>query len=127
MDYPAYIESYNTAHNERQTALRFFTDDVILEDGTNKVQGREQVIKLFEAAHNGISEELIIRAWAQTGETILAELDGKFVSDEDTPNHFFYPFKKGEKARFRFLAAYTVVAGQFSHIRITCWASPLSG
>ncbi|KAJ5508825.1 hypothetical protein N7527_010968 [Penicillium freii] len=58
MDYPAYIESYNIVNNERQTALRFFTEDIILEDGTNKTQGRERVIKMFEEAHNGIREEL---------------------------------------------------------------------
>ncbi|KAJ5977757.1 hypothetical protein N7501_001099 [Penicillium viridicatum] len=126
MDYPAYIKSYNIVNNERQTALRFFTEDIILEDGTNKTQGREQVINLLEEAHNGIREELQIRAWAQGGETVLAELDGVFVSEKDTPEHFFYAFKKGEKVRFRFLAAYTVIAGKISHIRITYWASPLS-
>ncbi|KUM60724.1 hypothetical protein ACN42_g6412 [Penicillium freii] len=102
MDYPAYIESYNIVNNERQTALRFFTEDIILEDGTNKTQGRERVIKMFEEAHNGIREELQIRAWAQDGETVLAELDGVFVNEKDTPQHFFYAFKKGEQVRFRF-------------------------
>ena len=126
MDYPAYIKSYNMTNNEQQTSLQFFTEDVLLEDGNRKIQGREQVIKVLEEAHNGINEELQIRAWAQTGETLLAELDGEFISDEDAPQHFFYPFKKGEKVRFRFLAAYTVVAGRFSNIRITYWPSPIS-
>ncbi|CAI7641624.1 unnamed protein product [Penicillium viridicatum] len=89
-------------------------------------KGREEVIKMLEEAHNGIREELQTRAWAQGGETVLAELDGVFVSEKDTPQHFFYAFKKGEKVRFRFLAAYTVVGRKISHIRITYWASPLS-
>ncbi|KXG46903.1 uncharacterized protein PGRI_036490 [Penicillium griseofulvum] len=110
MDYPAYIASYSIAHNERQTALRFFTDDVLLED---------------EQAHNGNNEELQIRSWAHIGETVLAELDGVFVSDEDVPLHFFYPFRKGEKARYRFLAANTAVGEKISHIRITYWESSL--
>ncbi|GMF66798.1 unnamed protein product [Aspergillus oryzae] len=126
MDYPAYIESYNTANAERATALRFFNEDVILEDGKNKTKGREEVIKLLEAAHDGISEALHIRSWAQTGNTILAELDGHFVSREDAPGHFFYPFKKGEKVRFRFMAAYTLAGERFSHMRITYWPSPVS-
>ncbi|KAF7516034.1 hypothetical protein PCG10_002633 [Penicillium crustosum] len=126
MDYSAYIESYNTANAERATALRFFTEDVVLEDGKNQVKGREAVIKQLEAAHVGISESLHIISWAQAGETVLAELDGHFVSHEDTPDHFFYPFKKDEKVRFRFMAAYTLAGGRFSHMRITYWQSPLS-
>ena len=126
MDYSAYIESYNTANAERATALRFFNEDVILEDGKNRTKGREEVIKLLEAAHDGISEALHICSWAQTGNTILAELDGYFVSREDTPDHFFYPFTKGEKVRFRFMAAYTLVGDRFSHMRIMYWPSPLS-
>lgn len=95
MDYSAYIESYNTANAERATALRFFNEDVILEDGKNRTKGREEVIRLLEAAHDGISEALHIHSWARTGNTILAELDGHFVSREDTPKSFLLSVHEG--------------------------------
>ena len=111
MDYARYVQAFNSGDDAR-LVREFFTDDVIFQSGPRLMQGKEELLRFLDWAHDGIREIIRAQVVLQDEKHIFAEIDMDFHATLDKPDFLFKPLRKGEFTTVKFFVLYCLRDGK---------------
>jgi len=120
MDYARYVQAFNSGDDAR-LVREFFTDDVIFQSGPRLMQGKEELLRFLDWAHDGIREIIRAQVVLQDEQHIFAEIDMDFHATLDKPDFLFKPLRKGEFTTVKFFVLYYLRDGKVAHLKAATW------
>ena len=116
-----YFELFNKG-GVRKALSTYWAEDAIFENAVaEEYHGRENSIKFMEeVAHAGgiIKEVFTPMKIIVDGDEVAVEIVTTLVASEDLPNHYIYPYKKGETVKLRLGVFYTIREGKISRVKV---------
>jgi len=116
----SYFKAYNSRDYER-VVNEFYTKDVVFENPKQKFVGGAKVLKHFENAHKGVTENLKPLCHLITPKITAVQLAGTITAEKDMPKYYVAPLKKGKPLKIGMAAFYHMRGDKIKHIYVY-WA-----
>lgn len=122
-DFAEYIAAFNRGDHGAFSA--YYADDVLLELGARKLQGREAIVAFYAGLQGRIKETLVLGQVVVSESGIAAEIDTRFEGLADWPGFMVQPIRAGEVIRLVSFVMYKVRSNMFTHIRAARFMAPV--
>jgi ketosteroid isomerase-like protein len=120
MNYAKYIQAFN-AGDDAKLVEEFFTDDVIFQSNSRRFEGKAELLKFLNWAHDGIREIIRAQKVMQDDTHLFAEIDMDFHATKDKPEFVFGALKAGEFTTVKFFVLYTLRDGKVAQLKASTW------
>lgn len=118
-----YIGHFNAKEYDRQIA--YYAPDVRYKVGTLTIEGPQEIKAFYQDFHQYSDEQVSLREFAMTGDTIAAAMATRFEPFRDYLKHGL-EFRAGEPREIVTLAFYRLKHGQIHRIRMARYGGPSS-
>ena len=119
-NYQEYITLFNTGDDEK-LCRTYFTEDAVMQTATQRIEGRENLLKFLNIAHDGVREILHPLVVLADNNNLITEIDIEFVASKDKPDFVFKALKAGESIKVKFFAAYKLREGKVFNLKTAHW------
>ena len=97
---------------------QFYTDDVVCELGSLKLEGRDGIVNFYKGMFQKVRESLELHRLVADDGGLCADITSTFTAIEDASDFAPMPLKKGEVLKIPVFVVYTLRAGKISRIQV---------
>ena len=119
-DYDEYISDFNTGEDARLVE-KWFDPDVVFIGTTRKYEGRGELLKFLEWAHDGVREIIRPITVLEDGDRLFAEVDMDFVASKPRDDFPFAKLRPGDLITVKFFVLYRIRDGRVVELKSMTW------
>jgi ketosteroid isomerase-like protein len=119
-DYSHYIRDFNTGA-DADLVEKWFDPDVVFIGTTRRYEGRDQLLKFLEWAHDGVREIIRPITVLEDGDRLFAEVDMDFVATKPRDDFPFAKLRPGDLITVKFFVLYRIRDGRVVELKSMTW------
>lgn len=119
-DYDAYISDFNSGE-DRELVEKWFDPDVVFTGTSRSYEGRDELLRFLEWAHDGVREIIRPITVLANGDRLFAEVDMDFVASKPRDDFPFGSLRPGDLITVKFFVLYRIRAGKVIELKSMTW------
>ena len=120
MNYDDYVTLFNTGDDATLVA-RFYADDVVFSGGNRDYQGKDELVKFLNWAHDGVREVIRLQNMLQQDDLIFVEVDMDFHASKERPDFPFGHLYPGDLVTVKFFVTYKLRDDRIAELKSMTW------
>ena len=120
MNYDDYVTSFNTG-DDAALVERFYADDVVFSGGSRDYQGKDELVKFLDWAHDGVREVIRLQNMLQRDDLIFVEVDMDFHASKERPDFPFGHLYPGDLVTVKFFVTYKLRDDRIVELKSMTW------
>ena len=120
MNYDDYVTLFNTG-DDATLVDRFYADDVVFSGGNRDYQGKDELVKFLNWAHDGVREVIRLQNMLQQDDLIFVEVDMDFHASKERPDFPFGHLYPGDLVTVKFFVTYKLRDDRIAELKSMTW------
>ena len=120
MNYDDYVTLFNTG-DDAALVERFYADDVVFSGGNRDYQGKDELVRFLNWAHDGVREVIRLQNMLQQDDLIFVEVDMDFHASKERPDFPFGHLYPGDLVTVKFFVTYKLRNDRIVELKSMTW------